>query len=158
MQCAFTYKNRCSICLTRHLTCYTLPVVEMLAHSSNLTIHGGIFNSNSAQGDLHIHNRDSESGMHNSRSVQRSILIDYPMKVFTPWGWEFLLERFMTRVNATLRQIVTLIPARPFDRLFYTGFIANVRHLLSSGFTDLLVLVRQRSFRQLQSFCAVYPN
>jgi hypothetical protein len=31
-------------------------------------------------------------------------------------------------------------------------------HLLSSGFTDLLVRVRQRSFRQLQSFCAAHPD
>jgi hypothetical protein len=28
----------------------------------------------------------------------------------------------------------------------------------SSGFTDLLVPVRQRSFRQLQNFCAVHPD
>ena len=44
-----------------HVT--ALPVVEM-AHSANLII-GSTFNS--AQGDFHIHNRDSdtESGMHN---------------------------------------------------------------------------------------------
>ena len=64
----------------------------------------------------------------------------------------------MTRPNATRRQIVTLRPARPFDRLFQTGSVTKVQHLLSSGFTDLLVLVRQRSFRQLQSYCAVHPD
>ena len=55
--------------------------VEM-AHSSNVIIHGSTFNS--AQGDLHIHNKDSklESGMHDFRSIQRSILIDDPMKDF----------------------------------------------------------------------------
>ena len=38
--------------------------VEM-AQFSNVVIHGGTFNS--AQGDLHIHNKDS--GMHDFRSV-----------------------------------------------------------------------------------------
>jgi hypothetical protein len=33
-----------------------------------------------------------------------------------------------------------------------------VRIPLFSGFTDLLVPVRQRFFRQLQSFCAVHPD
>ena len=63
-------RERCSIIFT-HLTCYTLPVVEM-AHSSSLII-GSTFNS--AQGDFHIHNtsRDSESGMHNFRWLQKSI-------------------------------------------------------------------------------------
>ena len=36
--------------------------------------------------------------------------------------------------------------------------IATVRHLLSSGYTDLLVPVRQQSFRQLRSICAVHPD
>ena len=62
-----------------HFTCYTLPVVEM-AHFSNVVIQGGTFNS--AQGDLHINNKDPESGMHDLRSIQKSILIDDPMKVF----------------------------------------------------------------------------
>ena len=68
------------------------------------------------------------------------------------------MERFIIPPNATRRQIVTLIPARPCDRLFQTGSIANVRRRLFSGFTDLLVPVRQQSFRQLQSFCRVHPN
>ena len=60
---------------TRHLTCYTLPVVEMGgSHSSNVMIHGSTINS--AQRDVHIHNRDSESGMHDFKSVQKNILID----------------------------------------------------------------------------------
>ena len=63
----------------------------------------------------------------------------------------------MTRPNATPLQIVILILARPSDRLFLTGSITKVRHL-SSGFMDLLVPVRQRSFRQLQSFCVVHPD
>ena len=56
-----------------------LPVVEM-AHSSNVIIQGGTFNS--AQGDFHINNNDS--GMHNftGRFVQKSILIDDQMKDF----------------------------------------------------------------------------
>ena len=34
----------------------------------------------------------------------------------------------------------------------------KVQYLLSSDFTDLLVPVSQRSFRQLQSSCAVHPD
>ena len=60
---------------------YTLPLVEM-AHSSNVMIHGGTFIS--AQGDLHIHNSDSGSGMHNFGSVQKSILINDGMKDLIP--------------------------------------------------------------------------
>ena len=60
------------------LLLYTLPVLKM-AHSSNIII-GSTFNS--AQGDFHVHNRDSESGMHDFRSVQKTILIDDPMKDF----------------------------------------------------------------------------
>ena len=47
------------------------------SNSSNVMIHGST--SNSPQGDLHILNRDSESGMHNFRSTQKSILIDVPV-------------------------------------------------------------------------------
>jgi hypothetical protein len=54
-----------------------LPVEEM-AHSSNVIINGSTFNS--AQGDIHINNKDS--GMHGFMSVQKSILIDDPMKDF----------------------------------------------------------------------------
>ena len=57
----------------------TLPVVEM-DHSSNVFIHRSTFNS--AQGDFHVHTRDSESGMHNFRSVHTSILINDTMKDF----------------------------------------------------------------------------
>ena len=57
-----------------------LPVVEM-AHVSNVFIHGGTFNS---AHDLHINDRDPESGMHDFRSVQKSIFIDDPMKDFIP--------------------------------------------------------------------------
>ena len=51
-----------------------LPLVET-AHSSNTNVmfHGGTFNS--VQGDFHFHHSDSESGMHNFRSVQKFILI-----------------------------------------------------------------------------------
>ena len=62
-----------------YLTCYTLLVLKM-AHSSNVYIDKGTFNS--AQGDIHVYNRDSESGMHNFRSVQKSTLIDDPIKDF----------------------------------------------------------------------------
>ena len=64
----------------------------------------------------------------------------------------------MTLPNAIRRQIATLIPARPFDRLLQTGSVAKFRHRLSSGFTVLLVQVRQRSFKQSQSFCAANLN
>ena len=57
-----------------------LLVIEMI-HSSNVMIHGSTFNS--AQGDIHIHSWDSESGMHDFRSVQKGILIDDSMKDFT---------------------------------------------------------------------------
>ena len=53
---------------------------EEMAHSSNVMIHGSTFIS--AQGDLHIHNRDSESGKHSFMSVQKSILIDEWIKDF----------------------------------------------------------------------------
>ena len=61
-------RHRSSIFLTHHLTLYTLPVVDM-AHFSNVIFNDGSFKFNSAQGDLHIHNRVTESGMHNLRSV-----------------------------------------------------------------------------------------
>ena len=63
----------------------------------------------------------------------------------------------MIRRNVSQRQIVILILARLFDRLSWTGSTAKV-HLPSSGFTDLLVQVKQLSFRQLQSFFAVNPS
>ena len=64
------------IFLTHHLTCYTLPVME-IAHSSNLFFYESTINS--AQGDIHINNKDS--GMHDFRSVQNlKILIDNPIK------------------------------------------------------------------------------
>ena len=44
------------------------PTLEM-AHS-NVIIQGGVFSS--GQGDVHIHNRDSESGMQKFRSVQKN--------------------------------------------------------------------------------------
>ena len=71
---------------TRYFTCYTLltlPVVEM-AHSSNAIIHGGTFNS--AQGDFHIHNRDSESGMHDFKLIQNNIFVNDRMKDFIIWN------------------------------------------------------------------------
>jgi hypothetical protein len=52
-----------------------------MAHFSNVIIHGITFNS--VQGDLH-NDRDSKSGMHDFRSVQKSILIGDPMKDFIP--------------------------------------------------------------------------
>jgi hypothetical protein len=98
--------------LTDHPTPYTLLVVEM-AHSSYLIIGGTIY---SAQSGIHINNKDS--GMQDFMSVQKSILIDDPMKDFKPLNLVFLMERFMTRPNAIRGQSVTLIPARPFDRIF----------------------------------------
>ena len=46
-----------------------LPLVEMMAQSSNVIINGGIFSS--GQGDVHIHNGISEFefGMHSFGSV-----------------------------------------------------------------------------------------
>jgi hypothetical protein len=55
-----------------------------MAHFSNAIIHGSTFNS--VQGDLRINDKDPESGMHDDfRSVQKSTLIDDPMKDFIPW-------------------------------------------------------------------------
>jgi hypothetical protein len=51
---------------------------------SNVIIHGGAFSSLAAQGGFHVNNRDSESGVHNFRSVQKRILIDDPMQDFIP--------------------------------------------------------------------------
>ena len=88
-----------------------------MAHSSNVFIQGGIFNS--GQGGLTINNGDLEYGMHDFMSVLKRILIDDPiMKGFIPLDKEFLSEQVMTRPNASRRQIVTLILARPFERLF----------------------------------------
>ena len=64
----------------------------------------------------------------------------------------------MTRPNATPRQNVTLILARPFYKLSWIGFVTKVRHLFFSGFTVLLVPVRRRSFRQLKNFCGFHQN
>ena len=63
-------------------TRYHSPVLEMAQYSnpSNVIINGGTFNS--VQGDFHMNDKESESGMHNFRSVQKSILIDDPIKDF----------------------------------------------------------------------------
>ena len=60
-------RNRRSISLTHHLTIttrYHSPVLEM-AHSSNVIVYGTL---NAVQGDFHIHNKDSESGVHDFHS------------------------------------------------------------------------------------------
>ena len=84
---------------------------------SNVIIQVGTFNS--AQGDLHIHNRYSESGM---RFQKHSEKHPYRWRTFIPWDRdsEFLLERFITRPNGTHRQIVALIPTWPFDRWIHS--------------------------------------
>ena len=79
MLCIVLIKERGTLSFSHHLTCYTLPVVEM-AHPSNVLIQGGIFNS--AQGDIHIN--ETDLGMHDFRSVQKSFLIDDSMKDFIP--------------------------------------------------------------------------
>ena len=55
-----------------------------MAHSSNVFIHESTINS--AQGDIHINNRDS--GMHEFRpgSVHKSIFINDPIKDFVTWN------------------------------------------------------------------------
>ena len=72
--CSEYTRNQRSISLT-HFTSFTIttryhsPVLEM-AHSSNSSYvinHGTL---NSVQGDFHIHNKDSESGMHDFRSEE----------------------------------------------------------------------------------------
>ena len=66
--CISSCTNRSSNLLSQHLTCYTLPVIEMAHNSSNVIIHGGIFSS--GHGSLTINNtRDSEFGMHDFMSV-----------------------------------------------------------------------------------------
>ena len=82
-----TARNRCSIFLTQHwqLTYYRSPVLEMAYSSnSNVFIQGGTFQS--AQGDFHIYNRDSESGMHNFRLFRRASLL------MTQWRTSYTLE------------------------------------------------------------------
>jgi len=134
--CTYQHDNIPSF--TNCLTCYTLPLLleneELMSHlshlaplpslpvlemayfsNSNVLIQGGTFQS--AQD---IYNRDSESGLHILRLG-------------------VLLERFITRPNATRHQIAILIPARPFDRLLWSGLV-KARNLLSFGFTDLQVL------------------
>ena len=79
------------------LACHTLPVLEM-AQFSNVFVHGTI---NSAQGDLHINNRDSESGMAQYPIRPKEFDIDEQMlKDFIYWDWDLLLEQFMTLQNA----------------------------------------------------------
>ena len=51
-----------------------------MAHTSNVYIDKGTFNS--AQGDFHIHNGDTEFGMDDFKFIQKNILIDDPMKDF----------------------------------------------------------------------------
>ena len=62
----------------------------------------------------------------------------------------------MTPLNAVHHQTVTQIPARPFDKLFWTRSITIVRRFLSSGSMGLLELARQRFFKQSQSFFVVH--
>ena len=71
-----------SVFLTHHFTCYTLLLAKM-AHFqfSNVIIQGGTFSSMAAQAG---NNKDSESGMHDFKSVLKSSLIDDPMKDFIP--------------------------------------------------------------------------
>ena len=61
---------------------FTSPVLEM-ALSSNVIINGSTINS--VQGDFHIHNKDSESGMHNFKSIKKNLLIDDPTKDLIPY-------------------------------------------------------------------------
>ena len=66
-------RNQRSISLTHHFTSFTIttpPVLEMAQSSnpSNVVVHGSTFNS--VQGDFHVHNEDSESGMHDFRSEE----------------------------------------------------------------------------------------
>ena len=51
-----------------------------MAYPSNVYIDKGTFNS--AQGDFHIHNGDTEFGMDDFKFIQKNILIDDPMKDF----------------------------------------------------------------------------
>ena len=58
----------------------SLHVTSAMDHSSNVYIHESTINS--AQGDIHINN-NKDSGMHDFRSVQKSVLIiDVSMKDF----------------------------------------------------------------------------
>ena len=70
---------RAVVCLLQIVLGFFHSNSEEMAHSSNVMIHGSTFIS--AQGDLHIHNRN-ESGKHNFMSVQKSILIDDWIKDF----------------------------------------------------------------------------
>ena len=98
------------------LTCYTLPVVGWHPSISQMLSSKGVHSTQRRA--TFIFTIGTQNLVCDFRSVQKSILIDDPLKDFIPWDREFLLERFITRPNATRRRIVTLIPARPFDRLY----------------------------------------
>ena len=74
-------RSRRSISLTYHLTLlasYHSPVLEM-ALSSNFMVHSNIIVHGSTI------NKDSESGMHNFKFIQKKLLIDDPMKDLIPY-------------------------------------------------------------------------
>ena len=64
-----------------------------------------------------IHVTSDRDALTSSRQMLSSMHPHRRPKDFISLDKEFLLEQLMTRPNATRRQIVTLIPARPFDRL-----------------------------------------
>jgi hypothetical protein len=55
-------------------TSCTTTLVSGMTHSSNVMIHASGSTFNSAQGDFHIRNRDSESGMYNFGIVKGASL------------------------------------------------------------------------------------
>ena len=72
MQCSM-HRNRLSISLSPTTsTGYHSPVLDM-AHSSNSSnvFVNGTLNSLAVQGDFHVHNKDSESGVHDFHSEER---------------------------------------------------------------------------------------
>ena len=74
-------RSRRSISLTYLLTLlasYHSPVLEM-ALSSNFMVHSNIIVHGSTI------NKDSESGMHSFKSIQKKLLIDDPMKDLIPY-------------------------------------------------------------------------
>ena len=104
--CACLYlwtRNRSSIFLTH---CRDQLVEMVHGHSSNVIIQGSTFNS--AQGDIHINQTDS--GMHDFRSVQKSILIDDPIN----WRTSYPETRSFSWSDSWLRRTLPVAKLSPW--------------------------------------------
>ena len=122
----------CAVCSVQTWSCYKIdmPSFSPTTSLTLLKMIRGNFNGNADNfgngnsgiiGDGNIVSTQMSIHVTSDRDALTSSLPSmHPHrrpKDFISWDKGFLLERLMTRPNATRRQIVTLIPARPFDRL-----------------------------------------